>query len=235
MIFAKLTSKKPKPVKRPQHWATSDDQLELFNQLCCVAADVSRVTMECSRGIIIGSPGWPDIDTLRTSFAPLDSEDLPPEPGEQVRIVAENKHLRFEYTSQMLGLDEIGRWLMACPDELITADRRSTPRFQPRGWRAVLRRLGIGGNDITARVVDISVGGLSIVVPQDEYRLRPEQAHVGVLLGPSGERLPLRASITHYKPWEQSTIPKLQIGSEFDGFGMVNHVRLARLLASRHT
>jgi len=235
VFFAKLSRGRPKPVKRPKNWANSDDQLEVFTQLCCISSDISRVGLEFSRGHLIAAPGWPDVESLRMNYAPIDSEMLPPEPGEPVRIIAENKHLRFEYESSFVGLDDIDRWVLSCPQDIVAADRRSTPRFQPRGWRAVLRRLGVMGEDITAKVVDLSVGGLSIVVRQDRYRLRPEQPQVGVLLGPTGERLPLRARITHFKPWEHSTTPKLQIGSVFDGFGMVNHARLARLIASRRT
>ena len=235
LYFSKLNSNRPKPVKRPQNWASSDHQVEVFAQLCCVASDVSRVLLTSSRGTVVGSLGWPDLDSLQTSFGPLDPEAVQPMPGERIDILAKNKHLCFEFSTTYIGLDEVGRWVLAAPASIDSSERRSTPRFQPRGWKVVLRRLGTMGEDVVARVVDLSVGGLAMVVPQDGYQLKPDQPQVGVLLGPTGERLPLRASICHYRPWESSTTPKLHIGATFDGFGVVNHARLARLLASRRT
>ena len=96
----------------------------------------------------------------------------------------------------------------------------------------VLKRMGIMGDDIYAKVLDISVSGLAMLVPQDGFQLQRSRPQVGLLLGPSGVRLPLRAKVCHFKHWERSELPKLMIGSTFDGFGVVNHARLARVLAS---
>ena len=235
MYFAKLNSSRPKLVKRAQSWASDDEQVEIFCQLCCIAADVSKVMVDYSRGVIMGSMGWPDADSLQTSLAPLDSDLIPPMPGEEIHIVAENRHLRYEFRTTVIGVDEVGRWVLSCPDQIVNQDQRRIPRFQPRGWKAFLRQPGRMGDEVRARVVDLSVGGLAMIVPRDGYLLKKEQPQVGILLGPTGERLPLRSSICHVTPWEGSTIPKLLIGSTFSGFGVVNHARLARLLAARRT
>ena len=235
MYFAKLPHSRPRPVKRPKSWASTDDQVEVFTQLCCMASNVSHVAMMCSRGIVTGSVGWPDPDTMRFSFAPLDRESLPPEPGEVVRIVAEGRLYHFEFCTSFAGLDEVDRWTLAGPDNIVTKDRRSTPRVERRGWHAILRRQGPSGLDVNARVIDLSIGGLSMLVAQDQYRLAPEKPLVGVLLGPTGERLPIRAQICHHKPWERSERAKILIGAIFDGFGVVNHARLARILAAQYT
>ena len=191
--------------------------------------------MMCSRGIVTGSVGWPHPDTMRFSFAPLDRETLPPAAGEVVRIVAESKLYHFEFCTAFAGRDDTDRWTLIGPESIATKDRRSTPRTEHRGWRVVLRRQGPSGLDVNARVVDLSIGGLSLLVAQDNYRLAPQKPLVGVLLGPTGERLPLRAQICHHKPWERSEKAKLLIGAIFDGFGVVNHARLAQILACRRT
>ena len=235
MYFARISNNPPAPAKRPKHWATSEDQVEVFSQLCSIAADTSSATLTTSKGSLVGVAGWPNTENMRPTFAPIESEEAPPSSGEPVQVVAENKRIRFEYQTTFLGVDELGRWILEVPQVITSSDRRSIPRYQPRGWKVVLRRAGDQGEDIRARVDDISVGGLAIVVPQESFRLRRERPLVGVLLGPTGERLPLRATVCHYKPWERSELPKLLIGSSFDGFGMVNHARLARILANRRT
>ena len=233
VYFSKLSKRRPKPVKRPRHWAVDQERLILFSQLCCIAAEVPRTLVDCSRGILMGTVGWPDPDTMQFSFAPMEQDIEPPFPNEEIHFIAENKYLRYEFTTTIIGIDTVGRWILHCPDHISNEDRRTTPRFRLRGWKVILRRQGTMGEDVKGRVFDLSVSGLSIIVPRDDYRLRPEQPLVGLLIDNQGERLPLRAAIRHVAPWEQSETPRLFIGSCFDGFGVVNHARLSRLLASR--
>lgn len=235
MYFARISRSRPKLVKRPNAWANTDDQVTLFAQLCCIASNCSRVIAETERGEVQGVTGWPDTESMKTNYAPLDPETPPPNIGETVHLVARNQRIHYRYETQVIALDELNRWILAPPTVITSYDRRGMPRHNGRGWRVVLRRMGTMGQDISANVLDISIGGLSMLVPQDGFHLQRARPHVGLLLGPGGARLSLRATVCHSQPWERSELPKLAIGATFDGFGVVNHARLARILASQRS
>ena len=169
--------------------------------------------METAQGEIHGVTSWPDTESMRTTFAPIDPDTTPPQPGETINIIAQNRRVNYQYETQVLAIDDLNRWVLASPAFITSYDRRALPRHAGRGWRVILRRMGNMGQDISANVLDISIGGLSILVPQDGFAStgRP----MGVLFGPAARDFP-RATVCHSKPWERSE-PQTRTGAIFDG------------------
>ena len=138
--------------------------------------------METGRGEVLGVIGWPDTESMRTTFAPIDPETPPPEPGESIYLTAQNQRINYRFETQVMAVDEVNRWILTPPTTIASCDRRGMPRHAGRGWRVVLRRMGTMGQDISANVIDISIGGLSLLVPQDGFRLQRARPHVGLSL-----------------------------------------------------
>ena len=207
LYFARISRSKPKLAKRPNAWANCDAQVELFSQLCCIASDCSRITVETSQGEIHGVTSWPDTESMRTTFAPIDPDTTPPQPGETINIIAQNRRVNYQYETQVLAIDELNRWVLASPAFITSYDRRALPRHAGRGWRVILRRMGNMGQDISANVLDISIGGLSILVPQDGFRLQRHDPMWAYCLDPAARDFPCERPCVTQSPGNAPNSP----------------------------
>lgn len=179
-------------------------------------------------------------DTLSSRIVALDpAADLlgleigPDAAGVSQRLVAEGEitataylsaiRLQFELDAPVLVKNAQGSVLRcALPQRLLRFQRRQAYRVQPAS--AVFPRLLMpqpDGSSLAVRVLDISIGGLALQVPQSVLTPQAGQTFDALTLQlDRATSLRVRLRVQHVRPWTAEGIDTWQVGSAFVELGV---------------
>jgi hypothetical protein len=123
-------------------------------------------------------------------------------------------------------------WWLCIPAEIEGNQRRFARRTMvANDWCFQARKVGHRKEDQDLDVFDVSSSGMSLVYDGELTNFHEGRFFAGVLEGPEGS-MPLRAQVRNIVDLQDGSGRKLA-GCVFQGFGFVNHAKLAQMLAHR--
>ncbi len=192
-----------------------------------VAAEGASVLIELESGDQVeGRLGLPRLDSRLVPFFVPAGVVLP---TLQERVV----QLRYRAADTPFKLETFVEprwegllWQVSVPNSLVTSRIRLARRHALRGWHFYYRGDTFEGAD-HARVVNLSTTGLALEPRARDRIPRFGRLLVGTLVGPHGDRIPLRLQTERSMPAPGG---RVLVGCSYAHIGFQNMVRLANLV-----
>lgn len=202
-------------------------QTEVLAHFADVAAEGGSVLIELHGGELVeGRLGLPQLDTRRMPFFVPAGVVLPTLSDRIVQLRYQAADTPFELETVVEPRWEGLLWQLSIPNSLVTNRIRLARRHALRGWSFYYRGDTFEGADY-ASVVDVSTTGLALRPRSSADHPRVGRLLVGTLVGPHGDRVPLRLQV------ERSvSVPGRGplVGCSFQHIGFQNMIRLANLV-----
>jgi hypothetical protein len=238
VVFCRISM----PIHSPNAAVAIDLEQEVIAHLSFVAAEQCMVTSVLEGQPVDGMLGYPDFDEDGVPFQPsaVQLKDLPTEVeklrGRKIRISYQLDGESFSFLTlvkrQERHVDGGQTWWLCIPAEIEGNQRRFARRTLVQGdWGFRARKVGHRKEDQDLEVFDVSSSGMSLVFDGELTDLHDGRFFAGLLEGPDGA-MRLRAQVRNVVELRDGTGRKLA-GCVFQGFGFVNHARLARMLAKQ--
>ncbi len=127
-----------------------------------------------------------------------DIVDVPPS-GRAVRVDYEGGTDRYTFYSEMVGTDQLRRWVLAPPRTVQRTDRRMVARHRVMGHDGFALIMEAGSTIRTFEVVDISNAGLAFLYKASDVNLREGQAVRGHVEIPGLDAMPVRLEVRNVR------------------------------------
>ena len=200
---------------------------EVLSHFADVAAEGAPVLIELASGDQVeGRIGLPQLDSRLVPFFVPAGVVLPTLSDRIVQLRYRAADTPFKLETFVEPRWEGLLWQVSLPNSLVTSRIRLARRHPLRGWHFYYRGDTFEGAD-HARVVDLSTTGLALEPRAQDHIPRVGRLLVGTLVGPQGDRVPLRLQVQRAVPVSGRGV---LVGCSYAHIGFQNMVRLANLV-----